>query len=94
MILSNPENNRGARLIRNKASIGEYIMKKPLRKRNIRSSHHAIKALLNHPAQCPTGEYEDKTADPLETRIAQFMAAAVQKKQTQTDGYWSVLREL
>ena len=53
-----------------------------------------MKVLFDHPAQYPVGSLEDERTDPSETRIAQLIAYVDQIKQAQTDGYWSVLREL
>jgi hypothetical protein len=69
-------------------------MKKPLRKRDIRSVHYAMEVLFDHPAQNHEVCVENKKADPSETRILQLIAYVDQIKEARTDGYWSVLREL
>jgi hypothetical protein len=69
-------------------------MTKPLEKKNIRSAQYGVKVLFDHPAQHSVGNLEDKKADPAEIRIAQLITCVDQIKQAQTDGYWSVLREL
>jgi hypothetical protein len=69
-------------------------MKKPLRKRDIRSVHYAMEVLFDHSTQDPEVRVENKKADPSETRILQLIAYVDQIKEARTDGYWSVLREL
>jgi hypothetical protein len=69
-------------------------MKKPLRKRDIRSARYAMEVLFDHSAQDPEVRVENKKADPSETRILQLIAYFDQIKEARTDGYWSVLREL
>jgi hypothetical protein len=69
-------------------------MKKPLRKRNIRSVPYAVEVLFDHPAQDLVTSFKNKNSNASEIKIAQLIAYVDQIEQTQTDGYWSVLREL
>jgi hypothetical protein len=69
-------------------------MKKPIEKRNIRSTDYGVKILFDHPAQYPIASFKDERTDSSEIRIDHLADYIDRIKEARTDGYWSVLREL
>jgi hypothetical protein len=69
-------------------------MKKPLVKRKTRSDHYGVRALFDHPAQCPAARLENERTDLSEIGIDHLTAYIDRITQARADGYWSVLREL
>jgi hypothetical protein len=69
-------------------------MKKPIEKRNIRSTDYGVKVLFDHPAQYPAASLKDERVNSSEIEIDHLTAYIDRIKEARTDGYWSVLREL